>query len=186
MDELAETLLNRLKSTNVAAIMKLQDTLRQVPAIIEVGTACSGTDLVIGALNAIARAWRALGISVSFNHAFAADVKEVSRDFIKANWKPEVVDYLVLSPGSGWPAALVGARCPAARGGNGPYTGVSDRGADAEGCKGSSGGLAQTLGSVHTGYLRRHRLSRGRGPRLRDGHHRSRQTCALVCGRFHV
>ncbi len=91
MDMLAETLLNRLKSTDIAAVRRLQTAFAQAPPFISVGTACSGTDLAFGVLRSLARSLRVLGVNLNFDHIFACDTKEASRGFISTNWTPKAL-----------------------------------------------------------------------------------------------
>jgi hypothetical protein len=57
----------------------------------KVGTACSGTDIVMGALSTLTDLLNTLDISVHFDHVFAADIKDSCREFITLNWSPKAL-----------------------------------------------------------------------------------------------
>lgn len=64
------------------------------------GTACSGTDLVIGLLRELEAWWAPHGLRTRFKHAFSCDTKSAARDFILACWQPEALSECMGSGGS--------------------------------------------------------------------------------------
>ncbi len=70
-----------------------QDMWKTLPDCITVGTACSGTDIVIGILRELANWWSPFGFQGRFHHKFSCDVKAAAKSFITACWSPEVREY---------------------------------------------------------------------------------------------
>lgn len=71
------------------SVIRLQDNLAAAPVIINVGTACSGTDMVIFILQLLSELWlQRYNIRITFNHLWSCDVKKASRDFVDAVFKP--------------------------------------------------------------------------------------------------
>lgn len=78
-----------------------EDAWLDYPAEFLVGTACSGTDLVIGVLRELEAWWAPYGFRTRFKHAFSCDTKTAAKDFIMACWKPEALSEFMGSGGSG-------------------------------------------------------------------------------------
>ncbi len=70
-----------------------QDMWKTLPDCITVGTACSGTDIVIGILRELSNWWSPFGFIGKFQHKFSCDCKPAAKNFISACWSPEVCDY---------------------------------------------------------------------------------------------
>ena len=73
------------------AVMIVQDTwqaLARRGGPIAFATGCSGTDLIVGVLDALAEVLGAQFRDVhgGFKHLWACDVKESARNFITRNW----------------------------------------------------------------------------------------------------
>ncbi len=58
LDLLADLLHDRLAAAGVEALMRIQDTFENSPVQVSFGTACSGTDLIVGVLRALSRKWK--------------------------------------------------------------------------------------------------------------------------------
>ena len=69
-----------------------EDTWLNNSPEFRVGTACSGTDIVIGVLHELEAYWAPYGFKTRFRHDFSCDVKQASQDFIKACWKPQALN----------------------------------------------------------------------------------------------
>ena len=60
-----------------------------MPLSLSVGTACSGTDVVIGVLRELEAWWSPFGFRSTFSHRFSCDSKASARDFVLGCWSPE-------------------------------------------------------------------------------------------------
>ena len=67
----------------------IQDLVRSLPEQIVVGSACSGTDIIISVLETLAHQWGQFGGTSTFRHAFSCDTKAAAQMFIKSVFKPE-------------------------------------------------------------------------------------------------
>ena len=56
---------------------------------LTVGTACSGTDLIMATFQSLTSLFKGLNIEVRFEHLFAADINGTCRQFVMANWDPK-------------------------------------------------------------------------------------------------
>ncbi len=101
MAALAIAVHAKMFPTQPLGLMTLQDKLARLPSVLDIGTACSGTDLVVGVLNTLSAFWRQSGVAPTFRHRFSCDSKEASRAFIRSQWKPEVSDAMCLTCCSG-------------------------------------------------------------------------------------
>ena len=70
----------------------LQRLVRSLPAEIVVGSACSGTDIVVAVMETLVSHWGQFGSTSTFRHAFSCDTKPASQMFIKSVFKPEAPD----------------------------------------------------------------------------------------------
>jgi hypothetical protein len=88
--DLMEHLFDRVCGHSIACLLHMQDTFAELPPVIRIGTACSGTDLIMAALETYQRGLSQRSTHVKFEHVFAADIQESCRRFIMLNWAPKV------------------------------------------------------------------------------------------------
>ena len=85
-----EHLFERACGNSIASVFRMQDTFAALPPVIKIGTACSGTDLIMAAFDTFQRSLSKRNTHVTFAHVFAADIQESCRRFIMLNWAPKV------------------------------------------------------------------------------------------------
>jgi hypothetical protein len=73
--------------------MNLQAVVEDAGApTVTIATGCSGTDLILAVLQTLStEMFAATGVSISWKHLYSCDRKKSARDFIQAQWQPEVV-----------------------------------------------------------------------------------------------
>ena len=88
--DLGTYIYERLLAHSISAVMQLQDTFGSLPPVLTVGTACSGTDLIMATFQSLTSIFKGLNIEVRFEHVFAADINDACRrQFVMANWEPK-------------------------------------------------------------------------------------------------
>ncbi len=72
-------------------LLGLMDGFYDSHSIITVGTACSGTDILLQVLNTLGGLFKKYGFAAQFVHKYSCDSKSASEAFITRNAPPEVL-----------------------------------------------------------------------------------------------
>jgi hypothetical protein len=90
IDHLAVACAEMMSKLSSRHLLGLSDGLYNHPGEIVVGTACSGTDIIIPVLEVLSKQFTRYGFKSKFVHAYSCDPKPSSQRFILHNAEPTV------------------------------------------------------------------------------------------------